>query len=76
MCALLSTDSLLHSKPTMPELLDHVVHVAADWQHFGLALGVEDYLLEDIEATERGKVQACCTDMLKRWLRGDRPLPR
>ena len=36
------------------------------------ALGVEDYLLEDIKATERGEVEACCTDMLKRWLRGER----
>ena len=60
-----STDSLLHSKPTMLELLDHVVlRVAARWYHFGLALGVEDYLLEDIKATERGEVEACCTDML------------
>ena len=68
-----STDSLLHSKPTMLELLDHVVlRVAARWYHFGLALGVEDYLLEDIKATERGEVEACCTDMLKRWLRGER----
>ena len=32
----------------------------------------EDYLLEDIKATERGEVEACCTDMLKRWLRGER----
>ena len=61
------------SKPTMPELLDHVVlRVAARWYHFGLALRVEDYLLEDIKATERGEVEACCTDMLKRWLRGER----
>ena len=68
-----STDSLLHSKPTMLELLDHVVlRVAARWYHFGLALGVEDYLLEDIKATERGEVETCCTDMLKRWLRGER----
>ena len=68
-----STDSLLHSKPTMLELLGHVVlRVAARWYHFGLALGVEDYLLEDIKATERGEVEACCTDMLKRWLRGER----
>ena len=57
----------------MLELLDHVVlRVAARWYHFGLALGVEDYLLEDIKATERGEVEACCTDMLKRWLRGER----
>ena len=71
--SLLSTDSLLHSKPTILELLDHVVlRVAARWYHFGLALGVEDYLLEDIKATERGEVEACCTDMLKRWLRGER----
>ena len=63
--AIPSTDSLLHSKPTMLELLDHVVlRVAARWYHFGLALGVKDYLLEDIKA--------CCTDMLKRWLRGER----
>ena len=68
-----STDSLLRSKPAMLELLDHVVlRVAARWYHFGLALGVEDYLLEDIKATERGEVEACCTDMLKRWLRGER----
>ena len=25
----------------------------------------EDYLLEDIKATERGEVEACCSDMLK-----------
>ena len=68
-----STDSLLHSKPTMLELLDHVVlRVAARWYHFGLAFGVEDYLLEDIKATERGEVEACCADMIKRWLRGER----
>ena len=48
-----------------------VLHVAARWYHFGLALGVEDYFLEDIKATERGEVEACCTDMLKRWLRGE-----
>ena len=65
-------DSFLRSKPTMLKLLDHVVlRVAAHWYHFGLSLGVEDYLLEDIKATERGEVQACCTDMLKRWLRGE-----
>ena len=68
-----STDSILHSKPTMLELLDHVVlRVAAHWYHFGLALGVEDYLLDDINATERGEVEACCTDMLKHRLRGER----
>ena len=51
----------------MLELLDHVVlRVAACWYHFGLALGVED-----IKAAERGEVQACCTDMLKCWLRGE-----
>ena len=32
---------------------------------------MEDYLLENIKATERGDVQACCTDMLRRWLRGE-----
>ena len=58
----------------MLELLDHVVLcVAARWYHFGLALGVEDYLLEDIKATERGEVEACCTDMLKRWPEGSGP---
>ena len=68
-----STYSLLRSKPTLLELLDHVVLcVAARWYHFGLALGVEDYLLEDIKATERSEVQARCTDMLKCWLRGER----
>ena len=69
-----STDPLLRSKPTMLELLDHVVlRVAARWYHFGLALGVEDYLLEDIKATERGEVEACCADMLKSWPEGSGP---
>ena len=58
----------------MLELLDHVVLCAAThWYHSGPSLGVEDYLLEDIEATEKDEVQACCTDMLKRWLRGSGP---
>ena len=46
--------------------------MATRWYHFGLALGVEDYLLEDVKAAKRGEVQARCTDMLKRWLRGER----
>ena len=57
----------------MLELLDHVVYrVAARWYHFGLALRLEDYLLDNIKANESGNVEACCTDMLKRWLSGDR----
>lgn len=64
------TDSLPHSKPTLREACDHVVRrVAAQWYHFGLTLRVEDYLLQSIKATERGDVQNCCTDMLRRWLR-------
>ena len=63
-----STDSLVHCKPTMLKLLDHVVlRVAACWYHFGLTLEVED-----IKATERGEVEACCTDLLKHWLREER----
>ena len=66
------TDSLPQSKPTLREVRDHIVcRVAAHWYHFGLTLRVEDYLLENIKATERGDVQACCTDMLRRWLRGE-----
>lgn len=57
----------------MPELLDHVVlRVAAHWYQFGLALRVEDYLLDIINANKGGEVVACCTDMLKRWLKKER----
>ncbi len=57
----------------MLELLDHVVwRVAAHWDHLGLALRMEDYLLDIIKANMRGEVVACCTDMLKRWLRKEK----
>ena len=46
--------------------------VAARWYDIGLALEVQDYLLDNIKATERGEVEACCTVMLKCWLRGER----
>ena len=66
-------DSLLRSKPTLLNLHDHVVHrVAARWYHFGLVLRVEEYLLDAIKATERGNVEACCADMLRRWLRQEK----
>ena len=68
-----STDPILCTKPTMLELLDHVVlRVAAHWDHLGLALRMEDYLLDIIKANMRGEVVACCTDMLKRWLRKEK----
>ena len=68
-----STDPILYTKPTLLELRDHVVlRVAAHWDHFGLALRMEDYLLDIIKANMRGEVVACCTDMLKRWLRKER----
>ena len=74
MCVSLpSTDPILCSKPTMLELLDHVVYrVAARWEHFGLALRVEDYFMDIIKADKRGEVVVCCTDMLRRWLRKER----
>lgn len=68
-----STDPILCNKPTMMELLDDVVlRVAAHWDLFGLALRMEDYLLDIIKANMRGEVVACCTDMFKRWLRKER----
>ena len=36
-------------------------------------LSFKDHLLEDIKDTERGEVEAGCSDMLKRWLRGAWP---
>ena len=70
MClSLPSTDSLLHSKPTMQELLDHVVrHVAARWYEFGIYLKMDCYLLDNTKADEGAKVRACCIDMFKHWL--------
>ena len=38
-----------------------------------LVLSFEDHLLEDIKATERGEVEADCSDRLKCWLRGEWP---
>ena len=38
-----------------------------------LVLSFKDHLLEDIKATERGEVEASCSDMLKCWLRGEWP---
>ena len=38
-----------------------------------LVLSFKDHLLEDIKATERGEVEAGCSDMLKCWLRGEWP---
>ena len=65
-----STYSFVCFKPTIMDLLDHVVYcVPTNWYHFGLALRVEDYLLEDIKATERSEVEVCYTDMLRRCLR-------
>ena len=39
-----------------------------------LVLSFKDHLLEDIKDTERGEVEAGCSDMLKCWLRGEWPL--
>ena len=36
-------------------------------------MSFKDHLLEDIKATERGEVEADCSDMLKCWLRGEWP---
>ena len=66
-----SADSLPHSPPTILELLDHAVlrplcGVSACWY----PLVLQGPPPEDIKSTERGEVEAGCSDMLKCWLRG------
>ena len=60
---------------TKPELKDLYVHFtpkyALKWKVIGTLLGVTSEKLDIIEHDSREKVEECCNEMLRWWLRID-----
>ena len=50
------------------EVKDKVTNAAGRWRHIGLALGIRDPLLEEIEA-QKSTIEECLTAMLRLWLK-------
>lgn len=44
--------------------------VAAKWKEIGIALKFKPFVLDNIEATERGVVEKCSLEMFTQWIRG------
>jgi cytohesin len=59
----------LYSVPTDKDLIDVLVPlVEAEWYNFGLYLGLESNILDEIREKKRAQVVDCCIDILSYWM--------
>ena len=60
-------------KPSMRELCENIVtQYAAKWKELGSELGLEDYVIANIQennARHPRRVEECCNAMLQQWLK-------
>ena len=51
-------------------ILEDMANVTTEWFFIGLALGLKDPTLKEIEVQSQGNISRCKYEMLKKWLSG------
>ena len=62
---------MAHSHDLFMKCFDKTEHFSKHWRELGARLGVQIYLLDEIESNHPRNVARCRMDMLSTWLKSD-----